>query len=193
MILVSRWTLIIQKSTVIPPYPMVLFYLLWCIYPARVPKWPNMDIFGPFDLMPNQKTMRTSCLDGFSIMWVPKLLFTTVENRIFGPIYWHFLPISSRARPKTNANKVPRWVFRYVGNKVLISPIQIRIFCPKTTKFGPKLAFLFILGQALLAHLVPCCRLWRAGCISQDTYLLYLMLKRHIYLKLLGVFVAIYY
>ena len=40
-----------------------------------------------------------------------------------------------------------------------------------------KLAFLVILGQALPAHLVPCWWvgwwLWRAGCISQDTYLLY--------------------
>ena len=56
--------------------------------------------------------------------------------------------------------------------KLLISPIKIRIFCPKLT-------FLFILGQALPAHLVPCWWvgwwLWRAGCISQDTYLLYLL------------------
>ena len=41
--------------------------------------------------------------------------------------------------------------------KLFISPVKIRIFCPKTTKFGPKLAFLFILGQALLAHLVGGC------------------------------------
>ena len=33
--------------------------------------------------------------------------------------------------------------------KLLISPVKIRIFCPRTTKFGPKLAFLFIFGQAL--------------------------------------------
>ena len=26
--------------------------------------------------------------------------------------------------------------------KLLISPVKIRIFCPRTTKFGPKLAFL---------------------------------------------------
>ena len=48
---------------------------------------------------------------------------------------------------------------------------------PKKDKFGPKLAFLFILGQALPDHFVPCWWvgwwLWRAGCISQDTYLLY--------------------
>ena len=30
---------------------------------------PNISIFGPFDLMPDQKTMRTSCLDGFLLCW----------------------------------------------------------------------------------------------------------------------------
>ena len=44
-------------------------------------------------------------------------------------------------------NKVPRWVFRYVGNKLLISPVKKRIFCPKMTKFSPKLAFLSIAGS----------------------------------------------
>ena len=47
----------------------------------------------------------------------------------------------------------------------------------ETTKFVPKLAFLVNLGQAMQAYLVPCWWvswwLWRAGCISQDTYLLY--------------------
>ena len=74
-------------------------------------------------------------------------------------------------------NKVPRWVFRCVGNKTFDFSSKKRIFCPKTTKFGPKLAFLVNLGQAMQAYLVPCWwvgwRLWRAGCISQDTYLLY--------------------
>ena len=41
--------------------------------------------------------------------------------------------------------------------KLLISPVKIRIFCPKKSKFGPKMAFLFILGQALPAHLVGGC------------------------------------
>ena len=61
--------------------------------------------------------------------------------------------------------------------KLLISPVKKRIFCPKTTKFGPKLAFLVNLDQAMQAYSVPCWLvgwwLWRAGCISQDTYLLY--------------------
>ena len=41
--------------------------------------------------------------------------------------------------------------------KLLISLVKIRIFCPKKSKFGPKMAFLFILGQALPAHLVGGC------------------------------------
>ena len=53
--------------------------------------------------------------------------------------------------------------------KSLISPVKIWIFCPKTTKIG------------IFGHLVPGLNgsfgwwLWRAGCISQDTYLLYLV------------------
>ena len=44
--------------------------------------------------------------------------------------------------------------FPYVGDKTFDFLVKIRIFCPKKSKFGPKMAFLFILGQALLAHLV---------------------------------------
>ena len=92
-----------------------------------------MGIRGPFDLMPDQKTMWTSCLGGFPIIWVPKLFLTPLKTRIFGPKTakfgpkYAFLVIFSQilaffalffsARPKNNANKVPRWVFRDVGNK----------------------------------------------------------------------------
>ena len=41
--------------------------------------------------------------------------------------------------------------------KLLISPVKKRVFCPKTTKFGPKLAFLVNLGQAMQAYSMPCC------------------------------------
>ena len=62
--------------------------------------------------------------------------------------------------------------------KLMIPQVKKRIFCPKTTKFGPKLAFLVDMGQAMQVFSVPCWwvgwRLWRAGCISQDTYLLYM-------------------
>ena len=64
----------------------------------------------------------------------------------------------------------------WVG-KLLICPVKKRIFCPKTTKFGPKLAFLVNLGQAMQVYSVPRWWvgwwLWCEGCISQDTYLLY--------------------
>merc|ERR1711952_636447 len=75
--------------------------------------------------MPDQKTMRTRCLGGFSVMWVTKLL---------------------------------------------IFPVEIRIFCPKTTKFGPKLAFLVNLGQALQAYSMPCCGLV-GGCGARVSWL----------------------
>ena len=43
--------------------------------------------------------------------------------------------------------------------KLLIFPVEIRIFCPKTTKNGPKLAFLVNLGQVMQAYSMPCCGL----------------------------------
>ena len=56
--------------------------------PQKMDFWhflPNIDIFGPFDPMPDQNTMRTSHLGGFSIMWVSKLLFTPKDIKILGP------------------------------------------------------------------------------------------------------------
>ena len=65
--------------------------------------------------------------------------------------YWHFWPIWSHARPKTNANKVPKWFSVVWVPKLLLTAIKIRIF-------GPKYAFLVILGQILpfFAHFVQC-------------------------------------
>ena len=92
--------------------------------------------------------------------------------------YLLFLPILSHARPKPMQTRCLGGFSVMRVTKLLISPVKIRFFCPRTTKFGPKLAFVFILGQAMPAHLVPCWWvgwwLWRAGSISQDTYLLYL-------------------
>ena len=67
--------------------------------------WPNMAFFGPFDPMPNQKT----------IMWIPKCLLTPTKNRIFGPYtakFGPFRPIWSHGWPKNDGNKVRRWFFR---------------------------------------------------------------------------------
>ena len=90
---------------------------------------PNIGIFSPFCLMTNQKTMQTRCLGVFFVTWVQRLLLPPVRIRIFGQIGPRFaffvilghilacLPISSHARSKNNANKVPRWVFCYVSIK----------------------------------------------------------------------------
>ena len=61
--------------------------------------------------------------------------------------------------------------------KLLISPVKIRIFCPKKSKFGPKMAFLFILGQALPAHLVGgCC----ARAVSRKTPIYFSLFKMNL-------------
>ena len=70
--------------------------------------------------------------------------------------------------------------------KLLIFPVEIRIFCPKTTKFGPKLAFLVNLGQAMQAYSMPCCGSV-GGCgaraVSRKTPI-YFMFK-HLFYKVL--------
>ena len=87
--------------------------------------------------MPDQKTMWTRCLGGFSVMWVTKLLISPVKKGFF-------------------AQKRPNLAWNW--------------------HFWP-----------LLAHLVPCWWvgwwLWRAGCISQDTYLLYLYFLLYLWLQ----------
>ena len=47
--------------------------------------WPNISNFGPLNPMPDPKKIPTSCLGGFFVMWVPKLLPPPVRIRIFGP------------------------------------------------------------------------------------------------------------
>ena len=44
--------------------------------------------------------------------------------------------------------------FRYVGNKTFNLSVKIRILCPRTTKFSPKLAFLPGLASSFGALLV---------------------------------------
>ena len=57
--------------------------------------------------------------------------------------------------------------------KLMIFQVKKRIFCPKTTKFGPKMAFLVNLGQALLAHLVGGCG---ARAVSRKTPIYFIFL-----------------
>ena len=61
--------------------------------------------------------------------------------------------------------------------KLLIFPVEIRIFCPKMTKFGPKLAFFVNLGQAMQAYSMPCWWvgwwLWRGLYLARHLFTLY--------------------
>ena len=58
--------------------------------------------------------------------------------------YCHFLHILSNAWPKNNVNKVPRWVFRYVGNKTFDFSSKKKDFLPKNDQIWPKIG---IFGQ----------------------------------------------
>ena len=49
---------------------------------------PNIGILALFS-MPDQKTMQTRCLGGFSVMWVTKLLISPVKKGFFAQ-NWHF-------------------------------------------------------------------------------------------------------
>ena len=61
--------------------------------------------------------------------------------------------------------------------KLLISPVIIRIFCPKTTKFGPNLAFLSIAGSfgaLLVGWLVVVAR-----AVSRKTPIYFILTKQN--------------
>ena len=125
--------------------------------------WPKNGIFGPFDPMPDRKTIRTSCLGGFSVTWVSKLLLPPIRLRFLAPkgriwskicIFGHFGPnigIFGQFCPLPNQKTLRRRCLCGFSvmliPKLLLSLVKIRIFCPKTTKFSPKLAFLVISGQ----------------------------------------------
>ena len=67
-----------------------------------------------------------------------------------------------------------------MGNKTYDSSSKKKDFLPQNDQFWPKIGILVDLGQAMQAFSVPCWwvswGLWRAGCIAQDTYLLYVNL-----------------
>ena len=106
-------------------------------------------------------------------------IMASAKTFILGQIL-PFLHILSNAQPKNNVNKVPRWVFRYVGNKAYDFSSKKKDFLPKNDQIWPKIGIFgqFGPGHAGLfnALLWVGWWLWRAGCISQDTYLLYILL-----------------
>ena len=76
-------------------------------------------------------------------------------------------------------NKVPRWVFRYVGNKTFDFSSKKKDFLPKTTKFGPKLAFLSIAGS-FGAGMVGGCG---ARAVSRETPIYFIQLASDLELR----------
>ena len=155
----------------------------WAKYRHFWPTWSNAWPKNNADKLPKW----------FSVMLVPKLLLNPIKIRLFGPKTAKFGPKSAflvilgqilpffahfvQWPTKNNVNKVPRWVFRYVGNKTYDFSSKKKDFLPKNDQIWPKIGILVDLALAMQAFSVPCWWvswwLWRAGCISQDTYLLY--------------------
>ena len=141
--------------------------------PTKMDFWPKTGIFSPFDTMPNQKAMRKRCLGGSSFMWVPKLDFGPKNGQIwpkicicghFGPnigLYGEF-----GAMPNQKTTRTMCLVgFPLCGYQNFTFSRNIWDFWPKEGQilpkigiFGPKYAFLDILGQILAytIHLVIC-------------------------------------
>merc|ERR1711973_346512 len=114
--------------------------------------------------------MRTSCLGGFLLGWYQnfyllpqKLGFLAqkwpnlVQNLHFWS-FWakfcHSLHILSNARPKNNVNKMPRWVFRYVGNKTFDFSSKKKDFLPKNDQIWPKAGIFGQFGPGLFSALL---------------------------------------
>ena len=90
--------------------------------------------------------------------------------------YCHFLHILSNARPKTNVNKVPRWVFRYVGNKTFDFSSKKKDFLPKNDQIWPKTGIFGQFGPGLFSALL----MGRLVVVARRLYL-----ARHLFTLLL--------
>ena len=125
---------------------------------------PLLGPFAPYEqnsvlqrcFRARSKTMRTSCLGGLSIMWVPKLLLTPVklgflaqklqnfaQNCFFLPTIGIFGPFGPMADQKTMRKRCFGVFISVVWvTKLFLPPIKIRIFGPKKGQIWPKICFL---------------------------------------------------
>ena len=103
-------------------------------------------------------------------MLVPELLLTPIKIRLFGPKMakfgpkYAFLVILGQILPffahfvqcptKNNVNKVPRWVFRYVGNKTFDFSSKKKDFLPKNDQIWPKSGIFGQFGPGLFSALL---------------------------------------
>ena len=138
-------------------------------------------MFGPFDTIPDQRAMQTSCLGSFSVIWVPKLLLTSARN-------WIFWPKNGQIWPKTDifgqisaffAHLVPYPTKNQceLGTQMgfLLRGYQNFCFLPQILGIGqirPRLAQKMCFLKHLSCQVIWCSvGLWFgcAGCILQET------------------------
>ena len=109
--------------------------------------WPKMTK----NARPQKK--QTRCLGVFSVMWVPKLLLTPQRIGISGPktakFCLRFWTIWSHARPKNNANKVPRCFFRYMGTITFAFSSDNKGFSPQNDHIWPEISIFGHFGPGL--------------------------------------------
>ena len=106
---------------------------------------------------------------GYFALKRPKL----VQNMHFWSFwakYCHFLHILSNARPKTNLNKVPRWVFRYVGNKTFDFSSKKKDFLPNNDQIWPQNLYFWSIW-ARPCRLTQCPVVGRLVVVARGLYL----------------------
>ena len=129
--------------------------------------------------MPDQKTMRTRCLGGFSVMCIPKLLLSPVKIRIFCPKWQNFAQKlhfwSFWARPCQPIWWVGWWLWLVNNPKWFKKDRngQPKCFRPFRTLLGPSGLFWTIVNKTYFVALVP----------SAKSYFVHLGQKIHLSLK----------
>merc|ERR1712240_885534 len=84
--------------------------------------------------------------------------------------YCHFLHILSNVRPKNNVNKVPRWVFCYVGNQTFdFSSKKKDFFAPKRPNLAQNWHFWLIWARP--CRLIQCPVVGRLVVVARGLYL----------------------
>ena len=167
-------------------------------------------------LCPHKKSMGMRCLVGFLICeyqnfcclseklgfcpktatFGPKYAFLVILGQILALlIHLVLCPTKKQMWTKQQQNEVARLFSDMWVPELLLPSKMIRIFGPKMAIFAPKFAFFvtYSLSQLIwcpVGWLVAGCWLRRASCVSQDTYLLYLV-SLLLNVKLLNGFVKI--
>ena len=105
------------------------------------------------------------CYVGTKLLLTPIKLGFWPKTAKFGPkyaIFGHFRPNIAifahfvQCPTKNNVNKVPRWVFRYVGNKTFDFSSKKKDFLPKNDQIWPKIGIFGQFGPGHACRLIWC-------------------------------------